>query len=243
MSTAQPSREPTLSEVLRLVIRSHLADLWTAIPGVVEKYDKAQQKADIRAAVQSRIEAIDGEELVELPIIPNVPIMHPSGGGYMAAFPLAKGDPVLLVFSARSIDVWKSGSAGDVVDPNDLRQHAFADAFAIPGGRPFKSAFTEASDTDLVIGKDGGLQMRVSASLIELGAKGAAGLDFLAQAAKTKASLDELKNDLTTLKAVFSGWTPVAQDGGAALKTAAGTWYGTSLTVSTDVKTSKLKGE
>ena len=46
---------------------------------------------------------------------------------------------------------------------------------------------------------------------------------------KLKETIDELQNDITTLKAVFSGWAPSANDGGAALKTASTTWYGTPL--------------
>jgi len=42
--------------------------------------------------------------------------------------------------------------------------------------------------------------------------------------------LNAIERDLNTLKTAFSGWTPVAQDGGAALKTAAATWYAQTLT-------------
>lgn len=46
----------------------------------------------------------------------------------------------------------------------------------------------------------------------------------------TAESIDEIKNDVNTLKGVFSGWTPVPNDGGAALKGAAATWYANTLT-------------
>lgn len=42
--------------------------------------------------------------------------------------------------------------------------------------------------------------------------------------------LNVLERDLNTLKTAFKGWVPVAQDGGAALKTATGAWYGQTLT-------------
>jgi hypothetical protein len=45
--------------------------------------------------------------------------------------------------------------------------------------------------------------------------------------------LNALENDLNALKQVFSTWVPVTQDGGAALRTAATTWYGQSITVTT----------
>lgn len=43
--------------------------------------------------------------------------------------------------------------------------------------------------------------------------------------------LNKLENDLNTLKASVSGWTPVPSDGGAALKTIISQWAGQSLTV------------
>jgi hypothetical protein len=54
-------------------------------------------------------------------------------------------------------------------------------------------------------------------------------IDNAVRFSKLKETTDEIQNDITTLKAVFSGWTPVANDGGAALQAAASTWYGTPL--------------
>jgi|GEM_PF-473765 len=45
------------------------------------------------------------------------------------------------------------------------------------------------------------------------------------------AKLNKLENDLNTLKNVLKTWTPVANDGGAALKAAASTWAGQQLQV------------
>lgn len=42
--------------------------------------------------------------------------------------------------------------------------------------------------------------------------------------------LNAIENDINTLKNVFATWAPVANDGGAALKVAAATWYGDTLT-------------
>lgn len=54
--------------------------------------------------------------------------------------------------------------------------------------------------------------------------------------------LNVLEQDLNTLKDVFSGWTAVSQDGGAALKTAAATWAGQSIqhTKQTDIENTKI---
>lgn len=53
--------------------------------------------------------------------------------------------------------------------------------------------------------------------------------DNMVRFSKLKESVDELKNDLTTLKNVFTAWVPVPNDGGAALKTGSASWAGTAL--------------
>lgn len=54
--------------------------------------------------------------------------------------------------------------------------------------------------------------------------------------------LNALEKEINDLKTVFAGWAPVVQDGGAALKTAAGTWAGASLqtTQQADIENDKI---
>ena len=56
--------------------------------------------------------------------------------------------------------------------------------------------------------------------------------------------LNALEQDLNNLKTVFSSsWTPVPNDGGAALKTAAATWSGSTITETAvaDLENPKIK--
>lgn len=55
--------------------------------------------------------------------------------------------------------------------------------------------------------------------------------------------LNTLEKDINTLKNIFSGWSPVPSDGGAALKAAAVAWSGQLLTetVKTDIENEKIK--
>lgn len=59
----------------------------------------------------------------------------------------------------------------------------------------------------------------------------------------TKDQLNKLEQDVNDLKNVFSTWIPVANDGGAALKTHAATWYGSALvqTVDADIENTNIK--
>jgi hypothetical protein len=53
--------------------------------------------------------------------------------------------------------------------------------------------------------------------------------------------LNNLENDLNTLKTAISAWVPVASDGGAALKLALATWYAATLTNTTQASISDDK--
>lgn len=55
--------------------------------------------------------------------------------------------------------------------------------------------------------------------------------------------LNNIENDINNLKKVFSSWSPVAQDGGAALKASAASWAGQSLTLTQrgDYENEKVK--
>ena len=66
------------------------------------------------------------------PVIADVPVLHPSGGGYVAHMPLAADDPVMLLFSDRGLEKFKltyRNSAPDTI--MELK-----DAVAIPGFGP-----------------------------------------------------------------------------------------------------------
>jgi hypothetical protein len=55
--------------------------------------------------------------------------------------------------------------------------------------------------------------------------------------------LNTIEKDINMLKNVFSVWSPVPNDGGTALKAAAGTWFGQQLTptIKQDIENPKIK--
>lgn len=55
--------------------------------------------------------------------------------------------------------------------------------------------------------------------------------------------VNALENDINTLKQIFTAWSPIPNDGGAALKTAAASWYAAllNLTVVSDLENPKIK--
>lgn len=135
---------PTLDLVILQGIESRLFDVHTCLPGIVEKYNKAKNTVDVIPALKRKYET---GEVVQQPMILNVPVQFPRGGNFSMTFPIKKGDSVVLVFSERSLDVWKKN--GGIVDPKDPRKFNITDAFAIPGGYPESNPVGDASDESL----------------------------------------------------------------------------------------------
>ena len=78
--------------------------------------------------------------------------------------------------------------------------------------------YLQVGNSEMTINNDGSMQLNDGS------------YDGLVKVQELTQKLNDLENDVNTLKNVFSGWTPVPNDGGAALKTAAATWYGQQLT-------------
>lgn len=233
----------SLETLMREAWEAFRGSIRTCFPAKVESYDPGTQEADVKPLLKDVIRDPDGNvDVKALAVIPAVRVLHPRGGGYFASFPLAKGDFVLVVCCQANLNRWMEQKGADV-DPGDLRRHTLDGAVALPCNMVPDGQELEEADADtLVVGKDKGLQMRITDSLIEMGAKGSGSLDFVALAQKVDQAFSTLQSDLNTIKAVFSAWTPVAQDGGAALKAAAATWAGNTISLSSTAA-SKLKGE
>jgi hypothetical protein len=125
---------PTLAETIKTAIDSELVNFNTCLPGIVEKYNAATKTADIQPAIKRKY--TKDNSLVSLPVIPNVPMCFFQTRTSLISVPVKAGDDVLLVFSERSIDNWKSSVGGAQVDPADIRKFALSDAFAIPICKP-----------------------------------------------------------------------------------------------------------
>lgn len=67
---------------------------------------------------------------VPKPIIYDVPFVLMAGGGSFVSFPIAVGDPVLLLFSQEDIDNYRN--IGVIGEPNTLRRFNINDAIALP---------------------------------------------------------------------------------------------------------------
>src|SRR5690348_9049940 len=100
--------EPTDAEIISAAIESRLLDLHTCLPGKVVTFDPTSQSVHVLPVVKRAIDSYDGELVhEELPIIHNVPIAFPGGGGYVMRFPIRTGDHVWLMFSEAAMSQWR----------------------------------------------------------------------------------------------------------------------------------------
>lgn len=214
------SRIVTLASLLDEVRRSTRESMYCALPASIVAYTPATQRADVKPQLKHTVrDALENKELVEdLPILCDVPIMFQRFGGFMLTMPVAVGDTVLLVFTDRSIDKWKTN--GGNVDPIDLRAHDISDAVAIPGLYPGPEALPSTLTTGLAIGKEGDttLQIHIDGTSINLGGPGA--VEFVALSQKVEQNFAYIA---AALKKIASILAPSSDPTPAAVMTIANT--------------------
>ncbi len=147
-SGTQDIETPTFARVIKDAIENRLVDLHVAMPCVVKSYDPSKQMVSVQPALQRKY--LSGT-VKALPVVNNIPVAHPRGGKAAVLLPITAGDEGWLVFSERSLDVWKS--KGGVVDPDDTRKHHLSDAVYMPGGTSFPKALA-GDPSDLVMVND-----------------------------------------------------------------------------------------
>jgi hypothetical protein len=211
---------PTIADVLDFYLAADRAELYVSVPGRVQSYDAAAQTVVVEPMTKKVSRDADDTRIVDiLPVLAGIPVSWLRGGGYFLSMPLEAGDGGLIVFTDTDIGAWRD--SGAVADPGDERRHGLGGAVFVPGLETVARALTGAGTRHLVLGKEGGPAIHIDASTVQLGA---AGGNFVALANLVTAQLADLK---TTI----NNWTPVANDGGAALKVALGTWLGSSSAV------------
>lgn len=162
---------PTLAQVIKDAIEGRVAEIHTCMPAIIEKYDADTQTASVSPCLKR---VYTSGKIVDLPVITNVPVIFPRGGGAVITLDLQKGDIVTLIFAERSIDLWLT--SGGKVDPKDFRKHALSDAYALPGGYP-KSMPAAKEKITAAFSKDGSLKVKNENGFFNLLSDGAFGLE------------------------------------------------------------------
>lgn len=124
-------------EALRQVLDGHQAQVWTALPGIIQSFNADAVTCVVQPSIKAQVRAPDGSmQWVSLPLLLDCPVVFPRGGGCTLTFPVAKDDECLVVFASRCIDAW--WTAGGIQVQSEFRMHDLSDGFALPG--PFSQA-------------------------------------------------------------------------------------------------------
>lgn len=188
--------DPT--EALRVAFEGMQASMWTALPGIIESFDPAKMTVRVQPAIKARVFSSDGNPplpgavfdaddwwTIPLPILVDVPVVFPGGGGFTMTFPIAPGDEAVVVFASRSIDNW--WYQGGIQPQSLLAMHDLSDGFAFVGVRSQPRKLSPAVSTNSVAirSDDNSVHIKVASGEVEI----------IAPAIKLGAVLKKLVNE------------------------------------------------
>lgn len=150
-------KSPTLSEVIKAGIEQRLEAVNIAMPGTIVSYSKADDVVNVKPAFKVKFKS-DGN-VIDLPIIANVPVIWPGSNTAFFRTNLTAGDTVQLLINQRSIDRWLS--KGGTVDPEFRGKFQLSDAVAIPGLMPNTKKRT-SSASYIELGENGTIEIKSS---------------------------------------------------------------------------------
>jgi hypothetical protein len=205
-------------EALERVLADFRRNIYTSFPARITRYYPDRGTVDVEPAVMRELPGEDHEELAfeDLGELTNLPVQWPRAAGFVITFPLRIGDWVKVHCAMQSLLVWREQgqvhSHPGIDDPLGLNG-----CWVEPGCYPDRERVRNVSTTDLVIGReDGSTTIKIKPDgTITLGSD--QGDQPIALASKVDAEINRIWQLLKVT------WIPVAQDGGAALKTAAQT--------------------
>lgn len=132
MAISDKTRSGALAEVLASERRTLNEQLRVAMPGIIRSFDPDAVTAVVQPAIRYIERDNDGNKLTnDYPLLVDVPVVFPRGGGCTLTFPVRAGDECLVIFADRCIDFW--WQSGGIQEPVDERMHDLSDAFCIVG--------------------------------------------------------------------------------------------------------------
>lgn len=153
---------PSLMNLLNLFKKDLLLNFNCHHIGEVQSFDATKQTAQVTISYKQTYfpsnEKTNAPRLVDYPVLADCPVICLSGGTGALTFPIAKGDPCVVLFNDRDIDNWFSGSTTS--SPETGRLHSFSDGLVLVGVRNLAGLITEY-DTDSVSLRKGTTKVRV----------------------------------------------------------------------------------
>ncbi len=143
---------------LLTAMEGHQKEIWTALPGIIESFNPTAMTCTVKPAVLIPLKDPETAEItqIDIPVLLDVPVIYPSGGGFTLTFPIANGDECLVVFSSRCIDTWWQNGGYKNQLPL-LRMNDLSDGFAFVGPRSQVRTLSNVSTTTTQLRSDDGV--------------------------------------------------------------------------------------
>lgn len=147
---------------------SILSTLRVSMPGIVQSFDPDTVTAVVQPAIKGdELDENGVSQSITLPLLVDVPVIFPRGGGCTLTFPVKAGDECLVIFSDRCIDFWWQN--GGIQEPVDDRVHDLSDAFAIVGPQSQAQKISGISTNAVELrSDDGGTKLSLNPSTGEI---------------------------------------------------------------------------
>lgn len=150
-------RVEDLYTAMRYALDGLRAEIQTAMPAIIQSFDPVARTVTAQPTIRYQVTNYDNtKHWVTLPIIVDIPVIFPSGGGYTLTFPIKQGDECLLIFASRCIDSW--WYSGGVQNQDDIRFHDYSDGFAIVGVNSRPNVIPAISTNSVQLRSDSGTE-------------------------------------------------------------------------------------
>jgi hypothetical protein len=116
------------SDLIKRTITQTLMQLRVSMPCIVTAYNPVRQMVSVRIA---QPEVTLSGEVVQMPIIVDVPVSFTRCGNAHITFPINAGDTGFLIFADRDVSNWLNSGNGGV--PDSQRTHSINDAYFVAG--------------------------------------------------------------------------------------------------------------
>ena len=115
-------------DLLEFIFEQSMKTIFTCLPGIINSFNPSTKRAMIQIAIN---QLLTNGNASAYPLLVDVPVIFPSGGGFNINFPLSSGDAILVVFSQRALDNFKQTFSQE--NGNPIGFFSLKDAVAIPG--------------------------------------------------------------------------------------------------------------
>jgi hypothetical protein len=116
----------SIEKLIKTGVDEGLKDVHTTIPALVVSFNATTQLADVQPTIKRKL----GDDIVNLPLLVDVPVRFMKSANFSVTIPIVAGDYVFVSFCERSIDKWLID--GGLQPADNTRKHHLSDAFAFP---------------------------------------------------------------------------------------------------------------